>query len=156
MSLPRVSQFINGLPYVGTGSEYFNTLNPATNEILASVQIATQEDVNAAVESCKEGFKIWSKTTAKDRSIVLLRAAQLLRERNAELALLEVQDTGKPLCEAIAVDIISGADVIEYYAGLVVGMQGEQQELSGDKFFYTRREPLGVCAGTSYLCPYQA
>lgn len=70
-----------------------------------------------------------------------------MRERNDELAALEVADTGKPLQEAIEVDIVTGADVIEYFAGLVPGMQGEQQPLSENQFFYTRREPLGICAG---------
>lgn len=108
---------------------------------------ANQEDVNAAVESCKEGFSIWSAMTAKERSVILLKAASLLRERNEDLAKLEVTDSGKPIAEAVAVDILSGCDVIEYYAGLVVALQGEQQELNKNQFFYTRREPLGVCAG---------
>ncbi|MDF5555153.1 aldehyde dehydrogenase family protein, partial [Vibrio parahaemolyticus] len=47
----------------------------------------------------------------------------------------------------IAVDITTGADVLEYYAGLAPSLQGEQQPLSDDQFFYTRREPLGICAG---------
>lgn len=76
-----------------------------------------------------------------------MRAVAILRERNDELAELEVKDTGKPLQEAIEVDIATGADVIEYYAGLAAGLQGQQQELGPEQFFYTRREPLGICAG---------
>ena len=146
-SRKEVFQYVNGQPFVGSSDDFFATVNPATNDTIAEVQSATENDVDVAVASCHEGFKVWSKMTAKERSVILFRAAQLLRERNEELAQLEVEDTGKPICEAIAVDILSGADVIEYYAGLVVAMQGEQQELSGSKFFYTRREPLGVCAG---------
>lgn len=85
--------------------------------------------------------------TPMERSRILLKAVAILRERNDELAALEVADTGKPLQEAIEVDIVTGADVIEYFAGLVPGMQGEQQPLSENQFFYTRREPLGICAG---------
>ena len=70
-----------------------------------------------------------------------------MRERNDELAALEVLDTGKPLQEANCVDIHSGADVIEYYAGLVPALQGTQQDLDANTFFMSRREPLGVCAG---------
>lgn len=146
--LPRVHQFINGESYIGEeDNNFFISYNPATNTPIAEVKQASINDVNTAISNCKDGFEIWSKMSAKERSVILFRAASILRERNEELAHLEVIDTGKPICEAIAVDILSGADVIEYYAGLIVGMQGEQQELSTSKFFYTRREPLGVCAG---------
>jgi betaine-aldehyde dehydrogenase len=82
-----------------------------------------------------------------ERSRILLKAVELLRERNDELAELEVKDTGKPLQEANCVDIATGADVIEYYAGLAPTLTGTQQALSEHQFFYTRQEPLGVCAG---------
>lgn len=85
--------------------------------------------------------------TAIERSRILHKAVAILRERNDELAALEVADTGKPIQEAIAVDVTTGADVLEYYAGLAPSLQGEQQPLSDDQFFYTRREPLGICAG---------
>jgi betaine-aldehyde dehydrogenase len=111
------------------------------------LQEASQADVDFTVQTATEGFLAWSPMTAKERSVTLFRAAALLRERNEELAAWEVQDSGKPIFEAICVDIISGAEVIEYYAELVVAAQGEQQALREDKFFYTRWEPLGVCAG---------
>lgn len=82
-----------------------------------------------------------------ERSRCLLKAAQLIRDHNDELAELEVRDTGKPIQEASVVDIATGADVIEYFAGLVNGVGGEQQSLGSNQFFYTRREPLGICAG---------
>jgi betaine-aldehyde dehydrogenase len=85
--------------------------------------------------------------TAVERSRILLKAVTILRERNDELALLEVLDTGKPIQEANCVDIVTGADVIEYFAGLAPALQGEQQSLSESQFFYTRKEPLGICAG---------
>ena len=145
--MSTIYQYVNGGVFRGSSEEYFETTNPATNEVICKIQQANADDVNAAVQSCQEGFKIWSRMTAKERSVILFRAASLLRARNEEIANVEVKDTGKPICEALVVDIISGAEVIEYYAGLVVAMQGEQQGLSEEKFFYTRREPLGVCAG---------
>ena len=71
----------------------------------------------------------------------------MLRERNDELAALETRDTGKPIAETRAVDIVTGADVIEYYAGLATAIEGQQIPLRPESFVYTRREPLGVCAG---------
>ncbi|KJY82709.1 betaine-aldehyde dehydrogenase [Vibrio galatheae] len=141
------SQFINGKACQATSNETFTTLNPATGEVLAEIGHASAADLTQAIESAKKGFKVWSAMSPTQRSRILLKAVAILRERNDELAALEVADTGKPLQEAIAVDIATGADVIEYFAGLAPSMQGEQQPLSETQFFYTRREPLGICAG---------
>jgi betaine-aldehyde dehydrogenase len=99
------------------------------------------------VDSAKQGQKVWAAMSGVERGRILKRAADLLRENNEEIAKLEVLDTGKPLQEAIVVDIQTGADVIEYYAGLADKIQGDFQDLDADSFFYSRREPLGVCAG---------
>ena len=93
-----------------------------------------------------KGFEIWSAMSAVERSRILLKAVALLRERNDELAKIEVLDTGKPIQEADCVDIETGADVIEYFAGLAPTQLGSQQPVGND-FFYTRKEPLGICAG---------
>ncbi len=80
-----------------------------------------------------------------ERGRILRRAQEILRARNNELAILEVQDTGKPVQEAQVVDVASGADCLEYYAGIAAALNGEYINL-GHSFAYTRREPLGVCA----------
>jgi len=139
--------YIHGRYQDATSGETFETRNPATGEVLAEVQQASLADVDAAVASAKEGFKIWSAMSGMERGRILQRAVAILRERNDELAMLEVLDTGKPIQEADCVDIVTGADVIEYYAGLAASLHGEQQDLGGTNFFYSRREPLGVCAG---------
>ncbi|QIR05720.1 betaine-aldehyde dehydrogenase [Salinivibrio costicola] len=139
--------FINGQLTDVSSGEYFATVNPATGETLAQIGQASADDVQKAIDAAKAGFAVWSRMTAMERSRILLKAVALLRERNDELAKLEVLDTGKPLQEAIEVDVVTGADAIEYFANLVPSMQGEQQPLSENQFFYTRREPLGVCAG---------
>ncbi|NOH61168.1 betaine-aldehyde dehydrogenase [Vibrio sp. RE88] len=141
------SLYIDGGACNATSGESFTTYNPANGEPLATIGQASPQDLERAIESAKQGFKVWSAMTPMERSRILLKAVAILRERNDELAALEVADTGKPLQEAIEVDIVTGADVIEYFAGLVPGMQGEQQPLSENQFFYTRREPLGICAG---------
>ena len=139
--------YIHGA-YVGANSsEVFETINPATGEVIAEVAHASEADVEKAVISAEQGFAVWSTMPAVERSRILLKAVTILRERNDELAALEVMDTGKPLQEANCVDIASGADVIEYYAGLVPALQGAQQDLDVSTFFISKREPLGVCAG---------
>ena len=139
--------YINGAHQSATSNETFTSTNPATGRSLATIDQASQADVDAAVVSSQAGFAIWSTMMPVERARILQKAARILRERNDELAELEVLDTGKPLQEANCVDIVSGADVIEYYAGLISGMQGTQQDLGKDAFFMSRREPLGVCAG---------
>ncbi|MBT3437078.1 MAG: betaine-aldehyde dehydrogenase [Oceanospirillaceae bacterium] len=139
--------YINGSHQGATSGETFTSINPALGEPLATIDQASQADVNLAVANAQAGFALWSAMVPVERSRILRRAAQLLRDRNDELAELEVRDTGKPLQEANCVDIASGADVIEYYAGLICGMQGTQQDLDAHSFFMSRREPLGVCAG---------
>ncbi len=139
--------YIHGAHQGATSNETFISINPATALPISTIDQASQKDVNAAVESAQAGFYVWSNMMPVERARILQKAAQILRQRNDELAHLEVLDTGKPLQEANCVDIASGADVIEYYAGLISGMQGTQQDLGKDAFFMSRREPLGVCAG---------
>jgi betaine-aldehyde dehydrogenase len=139
--------YIGGGYVDATSGETFDTLDPATGETLASVQQASAADVDRAVWSAQEGQREWAALTAMQRSRILRRAVELLRERNDELAALETRDTGKPIAETLAVDIVTGADVIEYYAGLATAIEGQQIPLRPTSFVYTRREPLGVCAG---------
>ncbi|EKO3608087.1 betaine-aldehyde dehydrogenase [Vibrio metschnikovii] len=141
------SLYIDGALCYASSGETFTSYNPATGEPLAILGQASTSDVQAAIDSAQRGFAIWSAMTATARSRILSKAVAILRERNDELAKLEVQDTGKPIQEALAVDITTGADVIEYFAGLAPTLQGEQQPLSNSQFFYTRKEPLGICAG---------
>ncbi|SAL78677.1 betaine aldehyde dehydrogenase [Caballeronia peredens] len=139
--------YIGGEYVDATSGETFDTLDPASGETLARVQQASQADIDRAVRSARDGQREWAALTAMQRSRILRRAVDLLRARNDELAALETRDTGKPIAETRAVDIVTGADVIEYYAGLATAIEGEQIPLRESSFVYTRREPLGVCAG---------
>ncbi|OTA18000.1 aldehyde dehydrogenase [Xenorhabdus vietnamensis] len=135
------------LDNTGPDSTIFDAINPATGEVIAQFQSATEQDVDIAVESSHKGQKIWAAMTAVERSRILHKAVNILRERNDELAELETLDTGKPLSETQQVDIVTGADVLEYYAGLIPALEGQQIPLRESSFVYTRREPLGVVAG---------
>ena len=139
--------YIHGAYVKADSNESFETINPATNKVICKVDQASRADVEKAVISAEQGFLVWSSMSAIERSRILLKAAEILRERNDELAALEVKDTGKPLQEANCVDVKSGADVIEYYAGLAPALQGTQQDLNSTSFFISKNEPLGVCAG---------
>jgi len=148
--MPRFAEqklYIDGRYVDASSGATFDSINPATGEVLAQVQRASQADVERAVASAAAGQKVWAAMTAMQRSRILRKAVDILRERNDELAELETLDTGKPLSETRYVDIVTGADVLEYYAGLVPAIEGEQIPLRDSSFVYTRREPLGVVAG---------
>ena len=125
----------------------FPTFNPATGEVLAQIRIDGADEVDAAVRRAAAAQRQWAATPGAERARILRRAVALLRARNDELALLETRDTGKPIQETRAVDVASGADCIEYFAGLAQSLAGEHVDLGPAAFGYTRREPLGVVAG---------
>ncbi|HZS85582.1 MAG TPA: betaine-aldehyde dehydrogenase [Stellaceae bacterium] len=144
--LPTQKLFIGGQLVDASTGEAFATVNPATGREICRVQQAGAADIERAVAAAEKGFAVWSAMTGAERGRVLQRAAALLRQRNRELAELEVRDTGKPIQEAEAVDVLSGADCLDYFGGLAASLAGQHVTLK-NAFAYTRREPLGVCAG---------
>jgi betaine-aldehyde dehydrogenase len=125
----------------------FASLNPANGETLAEIEISGAAEVEAAVRAAQSGQAVWQAMTGAERGRVLRQVADLLRARNDELARLETLDTGKPIQETSVVDVLSGAECFEYFAGLAGAIAGEQVDLGPRAFGYTRREPLGVVAG---------
>ncbi len=125
----------------------FASINPATGEVLGQFTVSGAAQVNAAVAAAVQAQSIWAAMTSAERGRVLRRTADLLRSRNEELAQLETKDTGKPIQETRVVDVASGADCFEYFAGIAQSLSGEHIDLGPQAFGYTRREPLGVVAG---------
>ena len=146
MSLPRYQNYIHGRPMANQSGETFPVINPGTGDVIYEMEVADESIQQAVIESAKTGFAQWSAMSGMQRGRILLKAVALLRERNDELAEIEVKDNGKPWQEAVAVDVVTGADSIEFFARLAASIEGNQQDLGGD-FYYTRREPLGICAG---------
>lgn len=125
----------------------FDTINPATGDVLATIEIDGAAKIDRAVARAKVAQRAWAERPGVERGRILHKAAALLIERNADLAQLETRDTGKPIQETIAVDILSGADCIEYFAGVARTIAGEHFDFGPSAFGYTRREPVGVVAG---------
>ena len=140
-------EVVPGAPPVIRARDSFATINPATGEVLATLKVTTASEIDAAVEAATRAQREWAARTGTERGRVLRRAADLLRARNAELAELETRDTGKPIQETNVVDVASGADCLEYFAGVAPTISGEHLDLGPAAFGYTRREPLGVVAG---------
>lgn len=140
------SQFIDGALTTDSNRESWINYNPADNTPLGQVVQANEQDIEAAVSSSEKAFNIWRNKTGAERGRVLIKAAQILRSSLDRIALIETQDVGKPISESLAVDVTSAADALEYFGGMAAGIHGEFFDLK-NAFGYTRREPLGICAG---------
>lgn len=141
--------YYDGNPQDATSGKTITTVNPATAQPLADVPTASSADIDKAVRSARKAFPSWSQTPPIVRSRILLKAVELLRARNDEIARVETDDTGKAFSETSTVDVVTGADVLEYFANLVAsgGLNGETTQLRPDAWIYTKKEALGVCAG---------
>ena len=126
----------------------FKTLNPATEEVIAEVQHASQKDVNTAVEAAREAFDHgpWRRYTVGQRAAVLYKLADLIDKHKVELAQLESLDNGKPISDAMNIDLPMVSNVYRYYAGYADKVFGKTIPMNGPFFTYTRLEPKGVAA----------
>jgi betaine-aldehyde dehydrogenase len=151
MSLPYAPRFAyyDGKTQSGTSTSSFQTSDPATAEPIANIHTTTPGAIDSAIASAQKAFPSWSATPAIERARILHKAAALLRARNDDLARIETRDTGKPFSETSTVDVVTGADVLEYFANLVGGggLNGETAQLRPDAWVYTTKSALGVCAG---------
>ena len=143
---PKASHFVNGDWMEDVAGEVIEVTYPYTGEVIARLHAATPAVVEAAIAGAQAAQADWAARKPVERARVLHRAVALIRERAAELAALETLDTGKPVQETEVADWPSGADALEYFAGLAPTLGGEAIPLGGD-FAYTIREPLGVCVG---------
>ncbi|MEM6277622.1 MAG: aldehyde dehydrogenase family protein, partial [Pseudomonadota bacterium] len=143
---PTASHFVNGVFLEDDAGEMIEIIYPATGERIGHVHAATPSVINAALDAAKAAQPAWAALSGTERGRVLRRAADMIRERNRELSVIETYDTGKPLQETLVADATSAADALEYFGGLAGSLTGEHIPLGGD-WAYTIREALGVCVG---------
>ncbi len=129
--------FIGGKFVKPKKGKSFNTINPATEEILAKIAYADKLDIDLAVASARSAYtKVWSKLPAKERGKYLYRIARILQERAREFAVVETLDNGKPIRESRDTDIPLAAAHFFYHAGWA-----DKLEYAG---FGNKPKPLGV------------
>ncbi|WP_427162506.1 aldehyde dehydrogenase family protein [Aliinostoc sp. HNIBRCY26] len=123
----------------------FETINPATGEVICEVAEADAPDVDKAVKAARQAFNSgeWSKLSATRRGELLYKLADLIAENIDELARLETLDNGKPLRDSVE-DLELAIACYRYYAGWADKVQGKTIPISGPYFCYTRHEPVGV------------
>jgi acyl-CoA reductase-like NAD-dependent aldehyde dehydrogenase len=130
------------------GSGKFDTINPATGEVLTQIAAASPADVDRAVEAARRAFDNrtgpWRKMSASERGRLIWRLADLVETHIDELAELETVDNGKPIFESRYVDMPMVVDVLRYYAGWATKIHGETVNTFETAFTYTLREPVGV------------
>jgi len=114
----RTQAFIDGRYVDAASGATFDCINPATGKLLARVAAGDSEDINRAVTSARAAFRkgSWANLAPAKRKKVLLRFADLIRERGEELALLETLDMGKPIRDSLKIDIPGAARCIQWYA----------------------------------------
>src|SRR5882672_12690016 len=129
-------------------TQKFDTINPATGEVLTQISTATKEHVDQAVTAARRAFEDraapWRKLSASERGRLIWKLADLLEQNIDEVAELETLDNGKPIFESRYVDMPMVVDVLRYYAGLATKIHGETVNTLETAFTYTLREPVGV------------
>jgi acyl-CoA reductase-like NAD-dependent aldehyde dehydrogenase len=131
-----------------TSGETFETVNPSTGAVLASVASGGPADVDRAVAAARRAFEkpSWRDMNPHDRTLVLLRIADALEANSEELATLESLDGGIPITVTRTM-VADAAKTVRYYAGWPTKILGTVNPVDASVHCYTVREPLGVCAG---------
>lgn len=139
--------FINGEYSNSSNNAFFETHNPATGEVLASVAKATKEDVDRAVKAARIAFEKgkWPKLSQARRARVLNNIAAIMRERFNDLVTAEVLNSGKTV-DAAKGQISQAIEDFEFYAGAITTFGGRTNPVPNGFFNYTLKEPVGVCA----------
>jgi len=147
--VPQIRQtqlFIDGQWRPAQSGKTFETLNPATEAVIAQVAEGDAADVDAAVQAARKAFDSgpWSRMDARQRGRLMYKLCDLIEDEIDELAALESLDNGKPFSDARLGDIPLAVEALRYYAGWADKIHGQTIPVSGNFFTYTRREPVGV------------
>jgi aldehyde dehydrogenase (NAD+) len=148
-SQPQIRQtscFIDGEWVPAASGRTFQTINPATEEVICDVAEGDAADVDRAVKAARRAFDDgpWRRMDARDRGALIYKLADMMEDELEELAALETLDNGKPIRDSRAADLPLAIDCLRYYAGLADKVQGDTIPVRGEYFTYTRREPTGV------------
>ena len=145
--IPTVKMLLDGKFIESKTSEWHDVINPATQELLAQVPFATDDEINAAVASAKTAFKTWKNTPLAARARIMLKLQALVREHMSRIAQTLSAEQGKTLADAEG-DVFRGLEVVEHACSIGSLQLGEFAEnVAGGVDTYTLRQPIGVCAG---------
>ncbi|MGH6739847.1 MAG: aldehyde dehydrogenase family protein, partial [Bradyrhizobium sp.] len=138
---------IDGQRVPSAGGRTFKTLNPATEQVIATIAEGNAADVDRAVVAARRAFEgPWSTMRPAERGHILFRLAGLMKQHGDEIAALESLDAGKPISGVLRQDLPAAIDTLTYYAGCADKIAGETVSARSDALTYTLREPVGVVA----------
>jgi aldehyde dehydrogenase (NAD+) len=138
---------IDGRRVPSASGRTFESLNPATEQVIATIAKGDEIDVDRAVAAARRAFEgPWRTMRAAERGHVLLKWADLLKKHVDEIAELESLDAGKPIAAVLRQDFPAAIDTLTYYAGWADKISGEVVSTRDDALTYTVREPVGVVA----------
>ncbi len=140
----QIQNFIGGQCVAPAGGKYLDNIEPATGHAYSQVPDSNSRDVDRAVAAAEKAFPAWSRTTAAERSRILLRIADLIERDLEKLARAESVDTGKPLALARSLDIPRAASNFRFFATAILHTENEAHVTDGVAFNYTLRQPRGV------------
>jgi acyl-CoA reductase-like NAD-dependent aldehyde dehydrogenase len=144
-NMEHYKMWIGGKWVDAASKKTYGLVNPATGEVIAQVPLGGKEDVDMAVEAARKAFPIWSKKSQTERSGIMNRIAQAMRDHAKELGELDMLEHGTPIRDAVPTAIFS-AERIEYCSQVARGFMGLVQPIKSNVLFYLQREPIGVCA----------
>eukprot|EP00960_Hanusia_phi_P064953 765966-Hanusia_phi.AAC.7 len=145
MSKYETRLFIDGEFVNSISGKTFQTINPATEEVICQVQEALPEDVDRAVIAANKAFERgspWREMDGTKRRDLLLKLAELLEKNKEELAVLESLNNGKPV-SASHIDVYLAIQHFRYFAGWADKIEGKTLPVEGNFFAYTWHEPIG-------------
>ena len=142
----QTKMLIDGQWVDSVSGKTFETVNPATEEVIAHVAEGDKADIDRAVKAARKAFDSgpWRKMDARDRGRLMNKLADLVEKNFDELAELETLDNGKPISESRNADLPLVIDCLRYYAGWADKITGQTVPIRGNYFCYTKREPVGV------------
>jgi malonate-semialdehyde dehydrogenase (acetylating)/methylmalonate-semialdehyde dehydrogenase len=146
-AVPAVKMLLDGKFIDSKTSEWQDVVNPATQQVLAQVPFATDEELNAAIASAKKAYQSWKNTPLAARARIMLKLQALVREHMSRIAQTLSAEQGKTLADAEG-DVFRGLEVVEHACSIGTLQLGEFAEnVAGGVDTYTIRQPIGVCAG---------
>jgi aldehyde dehydrogenase len=140
----RYGNFIGGKWVEPVGGKYFENTSPVNGRVLCEIARSDAKDIDLALDAAHKAKDAWGRTSAAERSLLLLRIAQVIEDNLPTLALAETWDNGKPIRESTAADLPLGVDHFRYFAGVLRAQEGGISEIDNDTVAYHFHEPLGV------------
>jgi aldehyde dehydrogenase len=136
--------FIGGRFVPPVRGEYFDNISPINGKVFARAAKSTKEDIELALDAAHKAFPSWSKTSATERSNILLKVADVIEDNLDYLATLDTIDNGKPIRETKTADLPLVVDHFRYFAGVIRAEEGGISEHDGSTVSIVLHEPIGV------------